>query len=468
MPSCNLSETIHAAWSKQSGKVSDNIYEVSVEDFARGFIQCTRYNAFLKGRASGTGPTKEELRLRAATRTGNLKYIYKAMEGIPGSEEYLLATPGYVGEEVFGSAKRRLDVEPGAIDDSHRFDKVNFSHPKNAAKSMRRTVESSPSSSAPPELPVDTTPTLVFDPSIVRQEEVVHVSSVQESECKEDQWHIRRIPSMGKKSCMALQARTGRRCTAKLRNSTPAPAYYGVFHVRTRRNDFPQFFYFCPDDLARCVGGKKRQHVVARPVLPTVWPVQRGTNLSIHEVMSLEEAGFQLQQRQPLPEERQFGNNHAILRQIDNISVPEDAAKFPLHRNERTTRRNLNRPIPALQLTRWESSKLVDATITNVTLVPSPGIGAVINLVSRHGQESKEYKVNIGPHPECSCLDFKEMIIQFRKRGAFYNCKHLYYIYRIVCGMRLQEDRFIHACSLSFNEIKQLLVSGIAALIVVP
>lgn len=53
MPSCNLSETIHAAWSKASGKHIQNIFEATIDDFSRAFIQCTRYNAFKKGKASG-------------------------------------------------------------------------------------------------------------------------------------------------------------------------------------------------------------------------------------------------------------------------------------------------------------------------------------------------------------------------------------------------------------------------------
>jgi hypothetical protein len=105
MPLCNLSETIHASWTRQSRKQGDNIYEATVDDFARAFIQCTRYNAFLTGRASGTGPTKEELRLRASSRIGNLSPIFKAMEKLPGSCDFLVNVPQYAGKEVFGFAK---------------------------------------------------------------------------------------------------------------------------------------------------------------------------------------------------------------------------------------------------------------------------------------------------------------------------------------------------------------------------
>jgi hypothetical protein len=100
-----LSETIHASWTKQLGKQGDNIYKAIVDDLARAFIQCTRYNAFITGRASGTSLTKEELRLRTANRSENLSSIFKAMEKLPGSCDFLVNVPQYAGEEVFGSAK---------------------------------------------------------------------------------------------------------------------------------------------------------------------------------------------------------------------------------------------------------------------------------------------------------------------------------------------------------------------------
>ena len=98
MSLCNLSETVHASWTRQSGKQRDNIYEEIVDDFARALIQCTRYNAFFTSRASGTSPTKEELRLRAASRSGNLSSIFKAMEKLLGSGYFLVNIPLYAGE----------------------------------------------------------------------------------------------------------------------------------------------------------------------------------------------------------------------------------------------------------------------------------------------------------------------------------------------------------------------------------
>lgn len=51
-------------------------------------------------------------------------------------------------------------------------------------------------------------------------------------------------------------------------------------------------------------------------------------------------------------------------------------------------------------------------------------------------------------------MDFQTYDNQVEECLQYYNCKHLYYVYCIVCGMQRDEDRFIHAISLSFNEIK--------------
>jgi len=49
---------------------------------------------------------------------------------------------------------------------------------------------------------------------------------------------------------------------------------------------------FCPNDLNHYVDGTSRKFAVARLVVPTVWPIQKGTNLTQNELITLEEVGF--------------------------------------------------------------------------------------------------------------------------------------------------------------------------------
>ena len=39
-------------------------------------------------------------------------------------------------------------------------------------------------------------------------------------------------------------------------------------------------FFFCNDDIDKCVNGTKRKWVKSRPEILEVWPVKMGTNLS--------------------------------------------------------------------------------------------------------------------------------------------------------------------------------------------
>ena len=42
------------------------VYEATVDDLIRAFMQTTNYRTYLKGGRSGKGPDKAELKLRAA------------------------------------------------------------------------------------------------------------------------------------------------------------------------------------------------------------------------------------------------------------------------------------------------------------------------------------------------------------------------------------------------------------------
>jgi hypothetical protein len=64
MPSCNLAESVHNKWLQQSGKGCNDLFVAAVDDMTRAFMQMSHYYQFLKGKRPGTGPGKEELRLR--------------------------------------------------------------------------------------------------------------------------------------------------------------------------------------------------------------------------------------------------------------------------------------------------------------------------------------------------------------------------------------------------------------------
>ena len=71
MPSCNLAESVHNKWLQQSGKKGNDFFVATVDDMVRAFMQVVAYYQFLKGEQTGSGPDKNELRLRAPCRLHN-------------------------------------------------------------------------------------------------------------------------------------------------------------------------------------------------------------------------------------------------------------------------------------------------------------------------------------------------------------------------------------------------------------
>ena len=458
MPSCNLSETIHNKWLQQSGNRGSDLYVATVDDFVRAFMQCTNYYAYLKGDRSGTGPGKEELRLRAAQRSGDAKRIVAALEHMPGAEHWCTRKPQLEGEEVFGTTKRKLDLPPGSEQDSHRPDKVSFSHPRVSTRSTKARTDSS----TPSDLPLTQSP----EKSIPQR--VTHVNNIQETHCDVSKWHISRLPKTSAKACFAMQARTKTKCTQKIvrhGKSTPAPTYTGYMRDYKKNKEFLTQFFFCNDDIERCVKGTRRKWVQHRPDVPDVWPVLTGTNLTLQEVLALEEGGFQLQQREDVSPRRLFGDSSNVASSMAELPTPALADQYPTLRFGKKIRRSNNGPC-VQQRNKWESALNVDGQITSVTMIPHPGIGCIILFQSRKKAKVEEYRITISTFPSCTCPDFVEMSARaLGKRRPWVNCKHLYFIFRVTCNLDQYQDTFIHAPSLSFNEVKHLLESGIMKLV---
>jgi hypothetical protein len=122
MPSCNLSETAHNKWLQQFGNHGNDLFAATCNDKIRAVMQMTNYRAYLKGKASGTGLSKQELKLRAARRSGDPKKIEDAFSQLLRVEMATTWIPHLEGKEIFGNTKRKLDLPPGDDGDSHRLD----------------------------------------------------------------------------------------------------------------------------------------------------------------------------------------------------------------------------------------------------------------------------------------------------------------------------------------------------------
>ena len=278
MPSCNLSETVHNKWLQMSGNRGNNLFDATCDDSIRAWMQMTNYRAYLKGHASGSGPSKGELKLRAARRSGDPKKIAEALNSLPGSEGVGTRIPHLEGEEIFGSTKKKSDIPIGDAGDSHRPDKVNFSQPRVRTRSTTASVES---------LGQNGKQALVNTPP--------HVTVGFESDCDTSKWHIARISHKSNAKCHAQQQGSNITCKAKIakgQKGTPAPTYCGRKIDYGTKREVVADFWFCPDDIERCVKGNKRKWVIEWPEVPEVWPILTGTNLTREETLFLQHAGF--------------------------------------------------------------------------------------------------------------------------------------------------------------------------------
>ena len=188
--------------------------------------------------------------------------------------------------------------------------------------------------------------------------------------------------------------------------------------------------------------------------------MKRGTNLSKQEILALEVAGFQLPQRQPISPRRLFGK-HSGMHLLSSYAIPDKADEHPKIRGGKRIRRNPKAPI-TMQANNSASVVTRTACIEKVTMVPHPRFGCVVSLISGNEPRVQKYTLSISSFPSCTCPYFQEMILKsLGGRGQWAYCKHMYFIFIVICGLEGEVETFLHAPSFSFNEVKRILLSGI-------
>lgn len=172
-------------------------------------------------------------------------------------------------------------------------------------------------------------------------------------------------------------------------------------------------FWFCADGLLRCVGGSKVKWVHDWPPLPNVWPIACGTHLTKSEILFLQEAIFQLQNEdvgEPtlhLFNEGNIGKIVAFLhsKQLDSDVQPSDGDMHPTTRLGRTIRRKPNAPTVDHR-NKWETTRNLNGFVDSVGVIPYPGYGRVITLISGIFPNQNVYRITIS---DFSCLYLRRL-----------------------------------------------------------
>jgi hypothetical protein len=389
------------------------------------------------------------------------------MAKLPGVELFCTRAPQMAGEEVFGSQKQKANIPLGFEGEIHQPNKLNFSRLRIATKSSRANHASC------------SLPDVVEEVSLELQEDQApnnlgttgdigrpgHVTTIHETACKETEWHISRLPKTSAKACFAQQAITKKKCEAKIiqgNKPTVASTYPSVMQNAHKKRPEVMEFFFCNDDIECCVKGTKRKWVQSRPDILSIWPMKIGTNLSKKEILDFESAGFQLPQRAIISPRRLFGTEELPFN-LASFPTPASVDDCPKTRSGKSIRRNNNAP-STKQANNYASALTLKGQIRKVTMIPHPGYGCIITLDSGAPPKVQQYLITIGTFPECSCEFFKDMATKSLGRyGGWASCKHLYFVYTIIGSLKSERDAFIHAPSFSFNEVKQILESGILA-----
>lgn len=156
------------------------------------------------------------------------------------------------------------------------------------------------------------------------------------------------------------------------------------------------------------------------------------------------------------------GKNVSFLhsKQLDSDVQPSDGDMHPTKRLGRTIRRNPHAPTVDHR-NKWETTRNLNAVVDSVVIIPYLGYGRVLTLISGIFPNQKVYRITISDFPACTCEDFITMsTAALGSRKSWVNCKHLYYVFRFICKANLENDKYIHAPSLSFDEVKLLLVGS--------
>ena len=146
---------------------------------------------------------------------------------------------------------------------------------------------------------------------------------------------------------------------------------------------------------------------------------------------------------------------------LSSYPVPDEADEHPKIRGGKRIRRNPKAPT-TMQANNSASAVTLTARIERVTMVPHPGFGCIVSLISGKEPRLQKYTLSISSFPSCTCPYFEEMVLKsLGGRGQWAYCKHLYFIFTVICGLQGDVEPFLHAPSFSFNEVKRVLLNGI-------
>ena len=410
LPTTNLAETKHASWLAGEGnKDMLSLYDACVSDLANALLQGVKMLASVEGRYHGAGPSAEKLARRAEQgRAPQPAVIAREVD------QHLGGTPLYQwpfvdGNNVTVSKKRKQtgNVSMEEENSSHRPEYLTQNVPRDQ-RGQRGTCG----------LPSQT------------EYEFHEEMFPEETEIHKTMWAIRRIPKGSRVQCHGWLGAQAGKCKKNIKNSgmgSAAPSFWGV---RTwdsgtdnthGRGSKAQFMWFCNDNVDHT------WHICNNitqcpPRIPSVWPIEKGTNLTPSELKTLEDAGYI----------------------IKKCAVKEKNA----------TRYRSGISIPASK--RIESAISMEAQIEEHSVIKANMHEKFCVRTATSQVRGEVYEIHIASNPMCTCGDFTSRTAEGKPYMA---CKHIYFLFLRYFGLDVNHSMFIHQSKLTSEDLLRVFSS---------
>jgi hypothetical protein len=211
--------------------------------------------------------------------------------------------------------------------------------------------------------------------------------------------------------------------------------------------------------LNRCVGGTLQKFVIVRHIVPIVWPIQKGTNLTQNEFTTLKEVGFSFDCFHKSNTWILFGsqsscssNSHVhVVVNCPSVVRPSNVNCWPRTHGGKKVKQPLVLKLTQEHTSNWKTGiLLLLCTVFPVVDVPLLGYGRISNILSY----DKQYNVTIGNFPRCSCVYFVTMLAgSLGGLRTYAQCKHVYHVLQSIMFCGFTKD-FIHYYTWSWDEVQ--------------
>lgn len=412
---------MHASWLAGEGyKRKISLYDACVTDIINSYIQCTKAHGFLTGRYKGTGPSMDTFLQRVSSgKSPSPAMVSHALQsgvgGINICEEPILHGNNETIQRKKTSKLHNSSHKPGYVMESRkrkqkgRPRKISFGSPPNLGNNItdeddviQVTDEESDEFVAGAEGGLDSNRT--------------RKDSFIEDDVIKSNWAFRRMPSHCSRKCFGVVK--GKKCKNIIQNRSTglvAPCFWSSWDFPGSTRPKAQWFWFCVNvEHTRHVD----RHVKEIPDLPSVWPVQIGTNITAEEGAFIQQCGFQLKSKK--------------TRTIATPSVDTPMSQ----KRSRKWRHGISKEA---------EKRLASADSMIASIVREEDIISGSHVIF-HVRTENLYLVHVKAEPSCSCPDFQK-----RESGKkpYLACKHIYFVFVKVLGLDRNHHMMIHQPTLS-------------------